>query len=193
MLLLSALKIPKNKNHWIKIGQISSAKGLDGRFLLHRTPLLNPAILPQTSEARIGEEPAAGVPAHILNLSVMEDESIEIKLNSLLSPEDVSQFYRQSIWVEKSTLKLASPDEIHVTELVGKSVVYVHSQEVAGRILEISHYGASYVATIKGKEGTIDLPIVDEYFEFKNLYETGVVSLLKSPSDLGDLWEAIIP
>lgn len=164
-------------SEWIKIGKIGRPKGVRGHFYIAGR---NEPLYDKHSVVMLGDSSA--------QLKILEQRHHNDKPYLLVESFDdrtkIETVRGKDVFVRKSEISV-DDDEYLWDDLVGMQVVDNENTPL-GKVVSIYNAGASDIIAIESADKSLEIPFVEEYFDFEKSRDHLVLKV--NPQIFVDLW-----
>lgn len=171
----------------VNVGKVGRAHGLAGAFFVSDR---SDPIPKSYTDLYLGADAASAVACKILASSMQGSRPV-LKVSIAADRTAAEALTGQAIFAERQRVKARhqNKDDLVWADLEGLRVVDAADQEL-GVITGLYNSGAADVMIVKGKSGTIDLPLIEAYFDPSTVVADKLVRLKVGADTFDGLWQA---
>lgn len=161
MSVLSLKECLIKESDFIYFANIGKCHGVKGGFFLltvDRKPLLD-----EYKRVFLKNKTGEFFSYEVLKSYMSKGHTVWV-LKGIENKEDIQSYYGASLFVNKAEIHF-DDDEFSVSDLTGLSVVFDSKEDIQGKVVGVSSFGAqdNLEIQIEGKKDTIFYPFLDKY------------------------------
>ncbi len=170
---------------WINLGAVGKPHGLKGAFFISgRSEALNLSL--KGASLAVGTDPENSLQVSVDHQTDHRDTSV-LQLSAWVDRSTVEQHRGESLWIRREAIPVDETREYLWNDLIGMTVISQGSN-IFGEITGVANFGATDIVAIKHGDCTIEIPLVDAYFDLSFKARDRQIMLTADPEIFADQW-----